>query len=133
MFNDDRDIHYTVAKRILDEEGRGWEFYCQICGYRARYIIGPTQNLRKMEILDIGNPLVRHSSDAFDLLNGESMSGSFSNPLPEEDFSPIHFDTPPDDAGPINPSGYSMEVDESWITPEIEAFFDRLLAKLEEQ
>ncbi len=133
MFNDDRDVHYTVAKRILDDEGRGWEFYCQICGYRARYIIGAAQNFRKMEILEIGNPLVRHSSEAFDLFTGESLPDGLSDPLPEDDFSPIPFDTPPDDDEAISPSDHQMEVDESWITPEIEAFFDYLLAKLGEQ
>ncbi len=140
MFNDERDVHYTVASRISEDEGGGWEFYCQSCGYHARYIVGKNNAFRKLEILEIGNPFVRHSSDAFDLFDSkdgeipDSMSeqppGFFDNSSPEPSSSPYTFDTTPDEDR-FNPFEQPIEVDESWITPEIEEYFNQLLEKLD--
>ncbi len=122
MFYENPDIHFTIAHRVIDAFGEGWEFECDQCGYRARYRADPFTQGQRLEIIDIGDPTIRHVDDQsqidpiYDAIDNDRIDNQLSDPaVPDAvDFN----------EGPI-------DFDESWITPEIQSIFERILEKLD--
>jgi hypothetical protein len=56
-------VHYTLTKRIDSHNGSGWEFSCEQCSYKVRYIQLPEHDRRTLEIIDIGDPSARHTNN----------------------------------------------------------------------
>jgi hypothetical protein len=56
-------VHHTITHRTQAEGQDGWEFVCPICGYRARYRSKGSFGTQQLEILQIGDPQARHTSN----------------------------------------------------------------------
>ena len=63
MSNNHLSIHQTITLAVSESDGGGWEFYCPSCGYRARYTYGSGGDVSRLNILNIGDPQVRHVSE----------------------------------------------------------------------
>jgi hypothetical protein len=101
---DNLQVHYTITERIEGEKGSGWEFTCNECSYRARYIHFPEHGRQTLEIIDIGDPNARHTNNAHQELIG--------NEIRAQDGVPSYF------------------IDEStWLTPELRQQIYAVLAK----
>ena len=57
-------VHFTITEKIQGENISGWEFSCKECSYRARYIHFPDHGKQTLEIIDIGDPMARHTNNA---------------------------------------------------------------------
>lgn len=55
--------HYTLITRLNDAGVSGWEITCPQCGYRARYSIPANGQQARLEILELGDPQVHHTTD----------------------------------------------------------------------
>jgi hypothetical protein len=55
-------LHRTTTSRLEHSSQVSWEFSCPECGYRARFIRDSEDGTSRLEILDIGDPSVRHTS-----------------------------------------------------------------------
>jgi hypothetical protein len=102
---DNLQVHYTITERIERENGSGWEFTCQQCSYRARYIHFPEHGKQTLEIIDIGDPTARHTNNAHREFIGEDLQGQDNLPGILED-------------------------EDSWLTPELREQIDAILGKL---
>lgn len=59
-------VHHTDTKVIQGKLGRGWEFECHECGYRARYIFTNGHDMGSFEILEMGDLEARHCNSALE-------------------------------------------------------------------
>ncbi len=120
-------VHVTITRRIVSEEGTGWDFYCKDCGYHARYMPATQGSPQRLEILNSGDPWVRHQSDPW-------MEGSLDLSLPPEppagdllSDGPQTLETPSSgDTPELQP------LDESWLTPEIVSFIEQITRVLDD-
>jgi hypothetical protein len=103
---DNLKVHFTKTEKIEREDGAGWEFTCDECSYRARYIHFPEHGKQTLEIIDIGDPTARHTNSA----NQENLAES----LPNQASVPT-----------------IIEDEASWLTPELREQIDLILAKFE--
>lgn len=63
MSNNGQQIHHTITNRIKGTQQDSWEFVCPICGYQARYTTHTDHNDHQFELLNVGDPQVRHASN----------------------------------------------------------------------
>ena len=63
MSSNNPSIHHTITHKVQGAANEGWEFVCPICSYRARYITQAGHGSQQLEILHIGDPQVRHTSN----------------------------------------------------------------------
>ena len=94
-------IHQTTTNVIQNTEHGGWEFACPTCGYRARYLT-PAQHEPQLEILNLGDPNARHTSNHVPI-------------RPVEDW----------------PVSASDDVREAWLTPELRRQMEDLLTDVD--
>jgi hypothetical protein len=90
-------IHHTITQRTQAEGQDGWEFVCPICGYRARYRSQDNFGTQQFEILQVGDPQARHTS----------------NHTPVRSVQPWHTEM--------------TNVDESWLTDDVRRQMEDLL------
>lgn len=57
-------LFHRTTTQLIAAPGVGWEFSCQECGYLARYWQEPPQGTPRLEIINMGNAVVRHISSA---------------------------------------------------------------------
>ena len=98
-------IHQTVAKRLQAPGQNGWEFVCPTCGYQVRYVVHNGSGASQLEILQIGDPQVRHAG----------------NHISTRSFVPQ----------PINPIEDENDGDETWLTPELRQQMENLLTDID--
>lgn len=94
-------IHQTTTNRIQDAERGGWEFVCPTCGYHVRYI-QPVKQAQQLEILDLGDPQARHTSN--------------------------HVPVRPIEDWPVSAGD---DVHEAWLTPELRQQMEDLLTDVD--
>lgn len=112
------DPHFVTSRAIV-EDGGGWEFSCQACGYQARYTLGNGKSLQKFQILCAGDPYVRHTS--------QGVPGANLDETRPEEFPA---DTELYD-GTLLLNAEAQE-ETAWLTPEISEILDRILKKLDD-
>lgn len=54
-------IHPLLTRRVPFVKGGGWEFFCEVCGYRAHYWIDPRTGSQKLLVLNAGDESARHT------------------------------------------------------------------------
>lgn len=119
MSKEDLNMHNTITTLVLGEEGIGWEFTCENCDYHARYIVNNHQGPYHLEILDPGDPNVRHKSDL------PMMNSSEEDALGAVNRTPMA-------QGDTALSPEEVLDDEAWITPEIREKLEAIVKKLDE-
>lgn len=62
MLTHNLSIHQTTTVRIHNPDQDGWEFVCPTCHYRARYVSHTASGAQHLEIVNIGDPAVRHTT-----------------------------------------------------------------------
>ena len=105
-------IHHTETRRIPEEEGGGWVFTCQHCGYQALYRM--EQGMPKLEILDLGDPQARHSNNQSPASNFDEWAAclmDFQEEALEGDVAP------------------SAEDEQDWLTPELREQIEAILLR----
>jgi hypothetical protein len=103
---DNLTVHFTITERIQGQDGSGWEFSCKECSYRARYIHFPEHGKQTLEIIDIGDPMARHT-------NGD------------------HKDFPPQRNQSSSWVPNLIEDEETWLTPDLRAQIEAVLSKFD--
>ncbi len=119
MSKEDLNMHNTITTLVLGEEGIGWEFTCENCGYHARYIVNNHPGPYNLEILDPGDPNVRHKSDL------PMMNASEESAIAEDASAPVS-------SGDTALKPEEILDDESWLTPEIREKLEAIVKKLDE-
>lgn len=109
MSNNHLSIHQTITLAVSESDGGGWEFYCPSCGYRARYTYGSGVDINRLNILNIGDPQVRHVSEPVQ-----------ADPFPEQDL--------PAKPGEEKLSG---EEDEAWMPSYLVQQLEEILSKFD--
>ncbi len=94
-------IHQTTTNRIHNAERGGWEFACPTCSYRVRFIMH-TRHEQRLEIIDLGDPEARHTSNHVPV-------------RPMEDW----------------PVSESDDLHEAWLTPELRQQIEDLLTDVD--
>lgn len=77
MSENGQQIHHTITNRIGNTQQDSWEFVCPHCGYRARYTEYADHQGHQFELLNVGDPQVRHASNhtqrtSFEPLNDDA-------------------------------------------------------------
>lgn len=123
----DNQIHYTVTNRIPESEGGGWEFWCVECSYRVRYTRSHPQLGERLEILDIGDPRARHTSNQAEEATPDEYSSQPEAAETEDEWLLAFNIYPPDD------STLEAEIfdEQAWLTPEIRERLGQIIARLE--
>ncbi|MGE5220972.1 MAG: hypothetical protein ACM3PY_00950 [Omnitrophica WOR_2 bacterium] len=119
MSKEDLGMHNTITTLVLGDEGIGWEFTCENCGYHARYIVNNHQTPHQLEILDPGNPNVQHKSDL------PMMNDDEANTLDAVNAAPVS-------SGDTALTHEEVLDDEKWLTPEIREKLEAIVKKLDD-
>jgi hypothetical protein len=109
MSNDHLSVHQTITLAVSESDGGGWEFYCPSCGYRARYTYGSGGDVNRLNILNIGDPQVRHVSEP-----------AQAEPRQEQDTPSV-----PENAKLSGPE------DEVWLPPYLVQQLEEILSKFD--
>jgi hypothetical protein len=102
MFEEIYEVHTMQISPTSGAPG-GWEYTCAECSYHARYLLANGQNAPQLQVLDCGDHQARHISH--DPLDSQSTT--------------------------ISTQATSTHDDEAWLTPEIRAKIEKILAGLD--
>ncbi len=119
MSQEDFNVHHTITYRILGGDGNGWEFSCESCGYRARYILCDDRSQYRLEIIDAGDPFSRHTSQSAATASVDPYSYA-SRPADElYTAEQANLDEP-------------LFEEEAWLTPDLRKKLKRILDRLDD-